>query len=318
MQLIGLTEIKKVLSEIDLIAEIEAGFAAYSAGRVVVPPVGELIFDEPPGDVHIKYGYIRGDDYYVIKVASGFPENRKAGLPSSNGMMLLFDQKTGKPVAVLADEGHLTDVRTAVAGAIAAKHLAPTRVHRIGIVGAGTQARLQLEALRGVVECSDVLVAGRSTERLAQYQAEMSVKGFTVATTTTADEVASSCDLIVTTTPSTRPLIRLAALNRSRGLHVTAMGSDTAHKQEIDADVLAAADVVVTDSVSQAMARGEVFQALAAGKIQKEAVVELGQIVRGVQSGRTDDAQLTVADLTGVAVQDINVAKAVYQRLASR
>ncbi|MEM7798431.1 MAG: ornithine cyclodeaminase family protein, partial [Chloroflexota bacterium] len=216
--------------------------------------------------------------------------------------------------AVLADEGYLTDVRTAVAGAIVAKHLAPTRVEQIGIVGTGIQARMQLEYLKGVIDCREVLVAGRSAEKLAGYQAEMSKKGFVVETTTDPAEVAARCNLIVTTTPATEPLIHLSALCQN-GVHITAMGSDTPNKQEVDAQILAKADLVVADSMPQAMSRGEIFQALKAGAIEKEKVVELGQILLGNHPGRTSDDQLTVADLTGVAVQDINITKAVYKHL---
>ena len=123
MDVLTKADVAAVLPSIDLMAEIEAGFVAYSRGESVVPPVGELLFEDPPGEVHIKYGYITGDNYYVIKVASGFAANRDLGIPTSNGLMLLFSQQTGELVAVLHDEGILTDIRTAVAGAIAAKHL---------------------------------------------------------------------------------------------------------------------------------------------------------------------------------------------------
>jgi len=112
-----LAEIKTALAGVDLLPLIEAGFVAYSQGEVVVPPGGELVFDDPPGDVHIKYGYIRRDDHYVVKIASGFLDNPKLGLPSGDGLMLVFSQRTGLLEAVLLDEGYLTNVRTAAAGA---------------------------------------------------------------------------------------------------------------------------------------------------------------------------------------------------------
>src|SRR5580658_7578580 len=124
---------------------MENGFVAYSRGEVVVPPVGHLDFADPPGDCHIKYGYIRGDDTFTVKMATGFYRNPDIGLPSSNGAMLVFSARTGEPLALLHDEGYLTDVRTAAAGAVAAKYLAPREVECIGMVGAGTQAHLQLQ-----------------------------------------------------------------------------------------------------------------------------------------------------------------------------
>ena len=121
-------QIIQVIENIDLISSIEKGFIEYSNGNSVVPPVGELLFDKPKGDVHIKYGYIKNDEYYVVKIASGFYDNPSLGIPSSQGLMLLFNQKTGQLVSVLLDEGYLTDVRTAVAGAIAAKYFAPKNI----------------------------------------------------------------------------------------------------------------------------------------------------------------------------------------------
>lgn len=311
-KIIGLEEIRRVLPSIDLVAEIEAGFVAYSRGQSVVPPVGELVMKDPPGEVHIKYGYIAGDEYYVIKIASGFPGNPALGLKSGNGMMLLFSQQTGVPVALLEDEAWLTDVRTAVAGTIAAKVLAPARVERIGIVGTGLQARLQLEHLEPVTGCRDVLVWGRSADRLDRYAADMAERGFDVRTTTSAEDVTASCNLIVTTTMATEPI--LTGTLRP-GTHVTAVGSDTPEKQELAAALLAAADLVVVDSVPQSIERGEVHHALKAGAITESALVELGSIVAGDCPGRTSDDQVTIADLTGVAVQDIGISKAVYEAL---
>ena len=308
MKTLSLKEIKAALPSVDLMAEIEQGFVAYSQGRAVVPPIGELIMQDPPGEVHIKYGYIAGDDYYVIKIASGFFENPKLNLPSSNGLMLVFSQKTGTLEAVLLDEGHLTDIRTAVAGAITAKHLAPSSIERIGIVGTGMQARMQLEYLAPVTDCRDVLVWGRNGDKLSAYEQDMSAKGFEVSTTTDADDIIASCNLIVTTTAATSPLL---SGQMRPGTHITAMGSDTHDKQELHADILQGADLVVADSISQCLERGEIHQALNSNAIAETDLVELGSIIAGDVAGRTSDDQITVADLTGVAVQDIQIAKSV-------
>lgn len=312
MKLLTIEQIKAVLPSIDLMAAIEAGFVAYSEGRAVVPPVGELIMAQPPGDVHIKYGYITGDEYYVIKVASGFYDNPKLNLPSSNGLMLLFSQKTGELRSVLLDEGHLTDIRTAVAGAIAAKYLAPSVVHRIGIVGTGIQARLQLQYLSDVTSCREVMGWGRSEEKLAAYQADMERFGFTIEPTLNVNDILSTCNLIVTTTPATVPLLN-AHGKLPRGLHITAVGSDTSHKQELDPAILQQADLVVADSIPQCLKRGEIYHALKAGAIKEDRLLELGRVIVGDNPRRSSDEQLTVADLTGVAVQDIQIAKAVYE-----
>lgn len=312
MKILSLEQIKAALPSVDLMGEIEAGFVAYSKGQAVVPPVGELVLTNPPGEVHIKYGYLSDDEYYVIKIASGFYENPKRNLPSSNGLMLLFSQNTGELVAVLLDEGYLTDIRTAVAGAIAAKYLAPADVERIGIVGTGMQAKLQLEYLVPVTDCRDVLVWGRDEKKLAAYQSAMMKQGFNVTTTTQAGDVLKSCNLIVTTTPAESPILNWAD-DAQHGVHITAVGSDTESKQELDVMLLKHADLVVADSISQCLERGEIHQALKVNAIAEKDVVELGSIISAAVAGRTADNQLTIADLTGVAVQDIQITKAVFK-----
>jgi ornithine cyclodeaminase len=309
MQIITLAQIKDILPALDLMPAIEAGFVAYSAGQAVVPPVGELLLDK--GEVHIKYGFLHDEPYYVIKIASGFYGNPQLGLPSSNGLMLLFNQRTGELVSILLDEGMLTDTRTAVAGAIAAKYLAPKRVRRIGIVGTGIQARLQLQHLKGVTACRDVLVWGRGDAQLSRYRQDMGPLGFTIGTTQDTAEIMDSCNLIVTTTPAESPLLEVAGLQR--GTHITAVGSDAPHKQELDAAILGRADLVVADSISQCLERGEIYQAIEAREIREADLVELGDVIGGKAKGREDEEQISVADLTGVAVQDMQIASSVYK-----
>jgi len=274
-----------------------------------------LLFDEPRGDTHIKYGYIRGDDYYVIKIASGFYDNPRIGFPVTSGLMLLFSQKTGEPICVLLDEGYLTQVRTAAAGAVVAQYFAPARVRRVGIFGAGVQGRMQLEYLRYVRDVRDVIVWGIDQQEVDKYKFDMESKKFRVQTTLDSEEVASTCNLIVTATPSCKPL--LAAGQIRKGTHITAMGSDTPDKQELDPAILKSADRVVVDSISQSMLRGEVCHALQAGMINKEAVVELGTALCDRRCQRQSEDEITVVDLTGVAVQDIQISKAVWRLAGS-
>lgn len=310
---ISLPLILEAVRRIDPLPLIEEGFVAYSRGRVVVPPVGEMIFDHPPGDVHIKYGYIKGDDHFVIKIASGFYDNPKIGLPSGNGMMLLFSQRTGEFECLLLDEGYLTNLRTAAAGAVAAKYLAPRKVVAAGIVGAGVQGRMQLEYLRKVRDFETAVVWGLDEDELAAYRRDMEPLGFKIRTTLDAEEVAAASNLIVTCTPSTRPLLRAEWIRP--GTHITAVGSDTAEKQELDPAILGRASRVVVDSLSQSELRGEVFKAVRAGAIRKGDLVELGQVISEEKYRRRSEEEITVADLTGVAVQDIQISKAVWEAL---
>ncbi len=311
MRVIGIDEIREVLPTLDPFAAMERAFVAYSSGQATVPPVGELVFEDPPGDVHIKYGYLKGDEYYVIKIASGFYDNPKLGLPSGNGMMLLFSQKTGEGLGVLLDEGYLTDIRTAAAGSVAARYLAPKPVERIGIIGSGIQARLQLQYLSDLTGCRRVVAWGRTPDNVARYREEMNESGLEVEVAASTEELALKCNVIVTTTPATKPLLDSVR----KGTHVTAVGSDSPAKQELDTSILGSADLVVADSISQCLERGEISHAIRSGVLEKGDLIELGRIVAGDCLGRTSAEQITVADLTGVAVQDIEITKAVFRAI---
>jgi ornithine cyclodeaminase len=314
-------EIERLVDVPELIREIEKGFVLYSEGRVTVPPVGFLHFADPPGDVHIKYGYIEGDDQYVLKMASAFYDNPRLGLPASDGLLLVFSQKTGALELVLLDECWLTDMRTAAAGAVAARHLAPPTVDRIGIVGTGVQARLQLEMLSEVVDCGRCLVWGRNPDQVERMIRDLGARprmqqwGLRIDAAPTVDELTARCDLIVTTTSATSPLISADLV--TRGTHVTAMGSDDHGKQELEARLLGAADVVVADSRVQCVDHGECSAAVREGWLQEAEIVELGDVIRDPGRGRTSDDQITISDLTGVAVQDIQIAKIVDRALRS-
>jgi ornithine cyclodeaminase len=301
-------ELEASIHPAELIQAIEDGFVAYSRGDVVVPPPGHLDFDEPPGDCHIKYGYIRGDDAFTVKIATGFYRNPERGLSSGNGAILVFSSRTGELQAILQDEGRLTDLRTAAAGAVAAKYLAPPGVERIGIVGAGTQARLQLEFLKEVTSCRRVLIWARSAERAAAFQ----VEGFQIETAATVANLAARSQLIVTTTPARQWLI--GADDIQAGTHITAVGADGGGKQELDPRLFARA-VCAVDSRKQCAAFGDSSYAIQRGLIASGDLVELGEIIPDKNLGRKDAAQITIADLTGVAVQDIQVAKLALRRL---
>ena len=318
-KVLKLDEIKRLIDIPQLIREIEAGFVLYSEDKVVVPPVGFLHFDEPPGDVHIKYGFVTGDDYYVLKMASGFYNNPALGLPAGDGLLLVFSQKTGELKLILLDKCWLTDMRTAAAGAVAAKHLAAKNIHHIGIVGAGVQARLQLEMLREVVDCQSCFMWGRDVHKVQRMiedlQAKESIQawGLDLNVATEIDELLSQCNLIVTTTSAKEPLIRADQVQK--GTHITAMGSDDHGKQELEAELLAKADRVVADSVSQCVDHGECFHAVQSSLIEAGSLVELGHVIKNPEIGRTSEDQITVVDLTGVAIQDIQIAKMVDRAL---
>jgi ornithine cyclodeaminase len=289
------------ISKEEQVAAIAKAFVSYSDGSANIPPVGHLKMDTPPGDVHIKYGAIKGNSNYVIKIASGFYENPSLGLPSSNGMMLAFNSNTGQPNSILLDEGFLTDVRTGLAGAVCAKYVGPKTVTQIGIVGTGIQSRYQLRCLKAVTSCIKVKVWGRDAKKSLAYKTEMETEGYSVEIARDLGNLVKTCNLIVTTTPATEPLIRGEWI--LPGTHITAVGSDTPGKREMEKGVLEKADHIIADSISQCTTQGE---------LQYEAyadVIELGDWIAGKRDRKESD--ITVCDLTGVAVQDIVITNMV-------
>ena len=314
VKIVQLEKIKKILKNADVISLIEEGFIAYSNKRVIVPPVGEMLFKKTNGECHIKYGYIKDDNYYVIKIASGFYDNPKLyGLPSFNGLNLVFDQRNGELHAILLDEGYLTNIRTAAAGAVVAKYLAPKDVKKIGILGTGAQGKLQAEYLKSITSCKEIVVWDLSQKNIDEYKTYMEKKGYSVETTLNLEDIPTLCNLIVTCTPSKKPLLQKEWIKP--GTHITAMGSDNAEKQELDPEILANADIVVVDSISQSKSRGEVYKAVTSGIISEDIVIELGKMISNKQYHRQNDQQITIADLTGVAIQDIQISKVICENI---
>jgi ectoine utilization protein EutC len=286
---------------------VEAAFAALGRGGVVMPPVLHLDLPERNAEMDVKTAYVPGLPSMALKVSTGFFDNPKRGLPSLSGMMTLISAETGRVEAVLLDNGYLTDVRTALAGGIAADRLARADARIAGIVGTGLQARLQLEALRLVRPVERVLVWGRDpakAEALARgLEAEL---GLPVAAVP-LERVVREADVVVTTTSAREPLLMAEWLHP--GLHITAMGSDAPGKQELDPEVLGRADRVVVDRRSQCERLGELRGALAAGTVSPDRPIdELGEIVAGLKPGRRSAEEITVCDLTGTGAQDTAIA----------
>lgn len=305
MRIVQLPQILAALDEDAALAAVESGFRRYSAGEAQVTEVGHLAFTEPPGDCHVKSAHIAGDSVFVVKVATSFYHNSAMGLPSSNGFMTVISAKTGEVLGLLHDQGNLTDQRTAMAGAIAARAIVRGGSTTLGIVGGGTQARLQARLIARRLGLSSVLVWARSDRAATALASE--VHGEAVS----LPELCERADLIVTTTPSTAPLLTNDMIRP--GARIVAVGADSPGKQELDPAILARARVVV-DSIEQCVAHGEAGWAVRAGLIDVSSLIELGTLLASPISFGHDE--IVVADLTGVAVQDVEIAKSVWSRLA--
>jgi ornithine cyclodeaminase len=296
------------------IEAVEVGFTAIAEGRATIPPIMRVDVHEHKGEVDIKSAYIQGLDSFAIKIASGYYENHKLGLPSGSGMMVLIEASTGRPQAMLLDNGYLTDVRTGAAGAIAAKYLAPNAIEVAGVIGSGMQARFQIRALKLVRDFSRLLVYGLSEPEVDQYVTEMQQElGVTVKRAESAEAVVRGCDALVTTTPSKTPVVMAEWVHP--GMHITAMGSDSEVKQELESEILKRADKLVCDLKSQCFRLGELHHALEGGLISEDdEIIELGDLTSGRIRGRSEPDDITVCDLTGVGIQDTAIARLAFEK----
>ncbi len=300
------------------LAAVEEAFTRLARGDVIVPAPMGIDVPERGGEVHIKTAYVRGLDGFAVKIASGFTCNAALGVPSASGMMVLCSAETGRPQALLLDNGYLTDVRTGIAGAIAAKYLARENLGTVGVLGTGIQARFQVRALRLVRQFRRVLIYGRRPEAVRMYVAEMSpeLPAEVIPAASVSEQVRES-DIVVTTTASRAPLVMAEDLHE--GLHITAVGSDAPGKQELDPKILARADRLACDLKSQCFRLGELQHGLKAGTIgERSEIVELGELTSGSKRGRRDAREITVCDLTGVGVQDTAIASLAYREARQR
>ena len=299
--------------DMDAIDCVERAFVALATQSVAMPPILRLDIPEHRGEVDVKTAYIPGLDHFAIKISPGFFGNPAIGLPSTNGMMVVLSARTGLVEALLLDNGYLTDVRTAAAGAVAAKHLARDNASVAAILGAGMQARMQLSALAQVRGLSAVRVWARDPAKAAAFATDMTARlGIPVTAAATAADAARGADVIVTTTPAESPILNAADV--ASGTHVTAMGSDAEHKNEIDPALIALA-TYAADRLAQTRRLGEWHHAIAAGLVaDTDTRPELGQIIAGEVPGRTRPDEITVADLTGTGIQDTAIAALALSR----
>lgn len=305
-------DVRAALDMASCIDACERAFAAYATGGAELPAVIHLDVPESEGEIHVKAGHLRGEPFYAVKVASGF----YAGEPAIDGLVMVFDATNGAPAAFLLDGGYITDLRTGAAGGVAARHLAPQHVEVVAVLGTGGQARQQVDALTHLRPgIAQIRLWGRNLEH-AQARADdlrtHAAESCAVNAVVGVEDAVEGADVVITCTASREPLIRADLL--AAGAHVTALGSDGAGKQELDPDILRAADLLIVDSREQCLTLGELQHA----PEQAHRAVELGAICAGEASGRTDPGQLTVCDLTGLGVQDVAAANVVMARAGNR
>ncbi len=319
MRILTEADLRQIIAlDVESVACVEDAFRALASGGVSMPPILRLDIPAERGEVDVKTAYIPGLDSFAIKVSPGFFNNPSIGLPSTNGLMIQFSAKTGLIEALLLDNGYLTDVRTAAAGAVAAKYLARKDAHVAAIFGAGMQAGMQLEALKLVRPITEARIWARNFDNAQKAARNFTEKlGIPVTAVADAKEARDGTDIIVTTTPSETPLIKAEWL--VPGQHITAMGSDAEHKNEIDPALFQRSIIYVADSLSQTRRLGELHHAISAGIVAADTVFpELGQIVLNKAKFRRQAEDITFCDLTGTGVQDTAIARLATERASLR
>ena len=302
-------QIEPLIQKLDVYDAMKNAFVQYSLGNAEIPPVGELIMDDPEGEVHIKYGYLKGGKHYVIKIASGFPGNEQLGLIPGQGMMLLFNLTTGEPEAILIDDANLTVIRTGIAGAIASQALCNKNIKDALIVGTGVQARYQARYLCDIMSINKLSIWGRDTDKAKMAKDDLADLNIEIETQSNLEESVKASRLIITTTSAKEPILKAGWIQP--GTHITSVGSDTPEKCELDFNILSKADIIIADSIEQNLIRGEIHQAIKNKATDVSQLIEIGEIFDGTKTGRTTEGQISIVDLTGVAIQDLVIAEAV-------
>ncbi|WP_354644485.1 ornithine cyclodeaminase family protein [Kitasatospora camelliae] len=285
---------------------------AHAHGRTTVPPPLHLEFPEADGDCHVKAGRVDAGPDFTVKIATGFYRNPAAGLPANHGLVCVISARTGRVRAVLDDGGLLTAWRTAAAGALLTHAMARPDATTLGIFGTGEQARLQAEWLARLRPIGTVLVHGRTPDRARALCAELTALGLRARPAT--DREAAAADMVVTTTPATTPVLR--ADHVRPGTHVTGIGTDMPHKNELPPALLARAALIATDDHQQCLDHGDFGHAVRAGAVTADADTPAGLLLE-TPLHRPAEA-VTVADLTGVGAVDAALASAVLGHLAER
>lgn len=313
MRVVPLEAFRDKISFGTAISAVERGFRTLGAGDATLPDPLVMELPREQAEVHVKGAHLSGGRHIVLKVATGFYQNRARGLPSGDGMFLLLDAVTGVPDLLFEEHGYLTDLRTAAAVALTLRYLAPKDARDALLVGAGTLARLTARAMLAELPLRRLTVWNRTRERADALVSDLgSLVEARVAPA--LEQAVRDHRVIVTATASTTPLVRAAWVRA--GTHITSVGTGSPEKIELEPELLARADKLVADRVVQTERYGNLHHAIAAGAVTRAKVyAELGDLAAGRRAGRETAKEITIADLTGVGVQDAAIAQVVVEAL---
>lgn len=308
-------DVAALLTVEDCMAAVEHAFTLYGEGKT--QPPGILGVYARDGGFHIKAGLLElNRSYFAAKVNANFPENMpRFGLPTIQGVVVLSDAENGYPLALM-DSIEITIQRTGAATGIAAKYLARPDSKTATICGCGNQGRISLRALTKVLPIEMVWAYDRNQSQAQKFASDLAEElGIDIEVVDDLETAVRQSDVCVTCTPSTQPFLREALV--APGTFIAAVGADNSRKQELEPAVLARNKLVV-DVLEQSATIGELRHALEAGVITRDDVYgELGEVIAGLKSGRTSRDEIIIFDSTGMALQDVVTAAAVYEKAVS-
>jgi ornithine cyclodeaminase len=315
-QIYGVEVLRDLFAPDDVLAAVREALIGHARGEYISPPPGQLVFDAPRGDCHIKYGYRSGGPFFVIKVATGFYDNRAIGRPVNDGLMLLISAATGEPLAILKDEGWLTSWRTAAAGALAIVAGANPSIDRLGIIGAGHQAELQAVWASRALGDVPVMLWGRLPVRAEALAGRLRAAGVRVEVVHQLQQVLATCRAIIVCTASATPLF--ATTDVLPGTHIVSLGADTAGKRELEPQLFARAAAIATDDHAHCLAAGDFGHAVEAGFVRADGPVHLGAVLAGACAFRQRPEDITLVTLTGLGAEDLAIASLAWRALRAK
>lgn len=306
-------EIKPLLEVNEVLEAVEQAFREKGEGGVQMPPKTYLYYEKYNGDLRIMPAYIESMEISAVKVVNVHPDNRIFNLPTVMALIILIDPKTGAPQAIM-DGTEITAMRTGAAAGVATKYLSRRDAGRLGIVGAGVQGSKQLDFIVNVRNIMEVKVYDLREEAKANFIQRAREKHPTlrVVAAESIEEAVRNQDIICTVTPSRKPIVMNEWVDD--GTHINAIGADAPGKEELDPAILKRAMIIV-DDWKQAIHSGEINVPVSKGLItERDIHGELGEVIVGKKKGRTTNAEITIFDSTGLAIQDATVAKLVYKK----
>lgn len=303
-------QVRHAVGMAEAIQSARTAFRALASGTVTSPAPWHLDIAARDGAVHIKGAALENEPHFAVKASTGFPGNAAEGLPTSDGMTMVFDSSTGRLVAALLDGGYLTELRTGAAGALALDLLAPAQIDTVAVIGTGGQARYQIAGAMAVRKPHTITIYGRNPDRAALLSAWVREHFEVDVRVARMDGQRIDADAIITITSARAPVLAVAQVRPAT--HITAVGADSPGKRELDPALVRDADLIAVDTLDQSRTLGE-LQGIADDALRATPVTLGNLLLHGAPPWTTD--RISIADLSGTGAQDAAIASEAVRRL---